>query len=376
MSKNKGKNKEKDTDKFISESNDKFISDSTVPNDRIDIYAEPDVRIKKLKPNNENELRLEIEGKSIDNSVVNALRRTILMSIPIYAFNRSKVFIEVDKSRHMYNNDLLYNQIETLPIFDIPNYFDLENPELFLPTEVMKQLFSTFVPETYTEETDEKPPETDKKPFKIELSINIKNNTGIDKFVSTHDAVLKIDGQTSNSYQTRRPISIMVLKPTEEISLRAEANLGISKMHASYEATTNAYHDEITPMKYHLWYETQEQLDKHIIFTKASIIITKKLEKLREFIKKNFEERSSDETIEIQLYGEDHTLGNLLVTALQKCDFVRRAAYKMPHAFVDQIVIEYQLEPKSKIGPIEVFISCVDYLIRLFQTIGHVAFKK
>lgn len=356
--------------------NNKFVLESKVPNDRIDIYADPEVHIKKLKSENEHELRLEIEGKSIDYSVVNAIRRTILMSIPIYAFNRSNIFIEVEKSRHMYNNDLLYNQIETLPIFDVPNYFDLENPELYLPTLVMKQLFSTFIPESYKEETDEKLVETDKKLFKIELSINLKNNTGADKFVSTHDAVLKIDGQNSDSYLKRKPICIMVLKPAEEISLRAEANLGISKMHASYEATTNAFHDEITPMKYHLWYETLEQLDKHIIFTKACIVLTKKLENLREFIKKKFEERDIQETIEIQLFGEDHTLGNLLATVLQKCDLVEKAAYNMPHAFMDQINIVYQIVPNSKVGPIEVFINCVDYLIRLFQTIGHVAFKK
>lgn len=351
-------------------------SSPKITNDRIDFDVDPEVRIKKLKSQNEQELRLEIEGRSIDYSVINALRRTILMSIPIYAFNRSNTFIEVEKSRHMYNNDLLYNQIETLPIFDVPNYFDLENPELFLPTQVMKQLFSNFVPEIYIEDTVDNPIETDKKLFKIELSINLKNNSDIDRFVNTHDAILKIDGQTSDSYKKRKPICIMVLKPTEEISLRAEANLGISKMHASYEATTNAYHDEINPMTYHLWYETLEQLDKHVIFTKACIILLNKLKNLRTFIKNKFEERDINEIIEIQLYGEDHTLGNLIATALQKCDHVKTAAYVTPHAFMDQINIVYQLVPKSKVKPIKLLINCIDYLIKLFQTMEHIAFKK
>ncbi len=60
------------------------------------------------------------------------------MSIPIYAFHRSNIFIELDKSRHMYNNDLIYNQIETLPIFDIPNYFDLENQKYFYQMMFLK----------------------------------------------------------------------------------------------------------------------------------------------------------------------------------------------------------------------------------------------
>ena len=118
-----------------------FIFESDVPNDVIDIYASPDARVKKIKTENINEFRIELEGNSIDNSVVNALRRTCDMSIPIYAFYRSNISIELDKSKHMYNNDLIYNQIETLPIFDIPNYFDLENPEIFLSSDVSKNLF-------------------------------------------------------------------------------------------------------------------------------------------------------------------------------------------------------------------------------------------
>lgn len=361
-------------------SEQKFTFDSTIPNDRIDIHSDPEVVVRKLKPENEHEFRIELEGKCIDNSVVNALRRTIMMSIPVYAFHRSNIFIEVEKSRHMYNNDLLFNQIETLPIYDIPNYFDLENPEIFLPTDVMKSLFGKFIQEKYTEEKsdDEKEPvDINKKLFKIEFSINIKNNTSSDKFVTTHDATIKIDGKISNGYTIRKPICIMVLKPTEEISLRAEANLGISKMHAAYEATTNAIHDEITPMKYHLWYETLEQLDKNIIFTKACIILTKKLEYLKKFISEKFrEERDPSEIIEIQLFGEDHTIGNLLATVLQKCDYIEKAGYVMPHPFMDQITIAYKLSPKSKLGPIKVFTDCIDYLVKLFQLIPHAALKK
>lgn len=357
----------------------KFIYDSTTPNDKIDIHEELDIYVKKIKSENNNEFRIEIEGKNVDSSIVNALRRTILMNIPIYAFYRSNIFIEVDRSRNMYNNDLLYNQIETLPIFDVPNYFDLENPEIFLPTEIMRNLFGKFIQEKYTEEKleDEKEPsDINKKMFKIELSLNIKNNTGNDKFISTHDAIIKIDGKISNGYTKRDPISIMVLKPTEEISLRAEANLGISKMYASYEATTNVIHEEITPTKYHLWYETLEQLDKNIIFTKACIILSKKLEYLRNFIKEKYtEEHDTSEIIEIELFGEDHTLGNLLATILQKSEYVEKAAYNMPHPFIDQIVISYKLFDKSKIGPIQLFVDCINYLIKLFQYIAHITLK-
>lgn len=361
-------------------SGEKFIFESKTPNDRIDIYADPDVSVKKLKPQNNNEFRVELEGMSFDDSVVNALRRTVMMDIPIYAFHRSNIYVEVDKSRNMYNNDLLFNQIETLPIFDIPNYFDLENPETFLPTEVMKNLFGKFIQEKYTDTdtntNEEKEVDANKKLFRIELSLVYKNNTGSDYFVNTHDAVLKVDGKIANSYKTRKPISILVLKPGEEISLRAEANLGISKMHASYEATTNAIHEQLSPTKYHLWYETLEQLEKNIIFTKACIILAKKLENLRAYIIEKFKKESeTGQIIEIQLYGEDHTLGNLLATVLQKCEFVEKAAYTMPHPFIDQIIVSYKLFNNSKVGPIKVLVDCIDYLTRVFQVIARQAMK-
>jgi DNA-directed RNA polymerase subunit L len=241
-----------------------------------------------------------------------------------------------------------------------------------MPTDVLKNLFGNFIQEKYIEDnTEENINNIDnKKLFKIELSINYKNNTGVDKFLSTHDAVLKIDGKISDSYKIRRPICILVLKPNEELSLRAEANLGISKMNASYEATTNAIHKEISVSKYILWYETLGQLDKKIIFMKACTILIKKMQYLQIFIRNKYsDEKSSSEKMEIELYGEDHTLGNLLATVLQKCDYTETAGYKMAHPFIDQITIAYKLHPKSKIGQIQVLIDCIDYLIKVFESI-------
>jgi len=344
-----------------------FIFDSDVPNDSIDIHSNPKLTVRKLDPKRDAELRLEFEGQSVDNSIVNAIRRTVMMNIPIYAFHRSNITIDVKRSRHMYNNDLIYNQIETLPIYDIPNYFDLENPETFLPSEVLRNLFGTFLPEDSTEEQ----PEPDKRLFKIELSIDTKNITDRAKYVSTHDAVLKINGKTSNNYLNHEPVCILVLKPGEEISLRAEANLGINKMNAIYDATTNAILDEISYTKFHLWYETLGQLDKNIIFTKACIILTKKLENLSQFLEKNYEERRVEEKIEIDLHGEDHTLGNLLATVLQKSKYVSKAGYLMKHPFGDIMTIRYLLKSDSKLGPIRVLIDSCQYLVKVFQLINN-----
>lgn len=345
-------------------SKEDFITETTIPNDKIDIYGDIKVKSKKIK-SNEDVFHMIIEGYNIDNSVINGIRRTILTDIPIYGFHRSNIFIDVEKSYNMYNNDLIFQQIETLPIFDIPNFFDLEDPEIYLPNDIMKQIFGTFIPDKY--EKEEKKEE--KKLFDIEISINIKNLEDKYLFVSTHHIILKIDGKTSNSYKNRKPISILVLKPGESLTLRAIANLGIAKINGIYEATTNAIHREITPMKYELEYETLGQLNKDIIFKKANTIIKKKLKNLKRYIKEKYEERDKKEIIEIQLFGEDHTIGNLITTILQKSEFTEKAAYSMPHILVNQIKILYKIKETSKIGPIKVLIDCLTYLIKLFDNI-------
>lgn len=356
--------------------NTKKFEDTDNVNDHINIYGDIDVKVSKLKSTEENELRLEIKGNNIDYSIINALRRTILMKIPIYAFHRSNIFIETAKSRHMYNNDLLYNQFETLPIFDLSNEYDLENPELYLSNKVMKNIFGKFLPEKFIEEVDENDnddnnDDSNKKLLKVEMSMNVKNNTSSDIFASSHDAILRVNGKIVDSYMKRKRICIIALKPSEEISLRAEANLGIAKIHAIYEATTNAIHDEITPTKFHLWYETLEQLEKEVIFSKACIILSKQLNNLKSYLTKNFSaERDPTEIVEIQLYGEDHTMGNILATILQKCEFVEKAGYCMPHALIDEIKLQYCLFPKTKKDPIKILIDCIKYLIKVFDKIG------
>lgn len=356
-----------------------YIFDSSIDNDIVDIYSEPKPKVKQITPDDPEEFRVRLEGKCIDNSISNAIRITILKRVPVYAFNRTNIYVENEKSKHMYNNDMLYLQIETLPIFDIPNYFDVEDPEIFLPTDTMKEIFGKFIQpknvliddsENEPRNTTQEKKDPNKKLMEIEFSLNVKNITDTYKFVTTHDAVLKIDGKISKSYKKKEPISIIVLKPDEEISLRAEANLGVSVMTASYEATTNVVCKKITPSKYEIYYETLGQLNSAIIFQKACTILVTVLKNLHKYIKKKYTtEPDKSEYIKFDLYGIDHALGNMIATTLQKCEHILEAGYTKPHPFVESIVITYKLKPKAKIGPIQLFLDTLTYLIGLYENI-------
>lgn len=345
--------------------------------DTIDIYEEPRLHVKVLKPLVEHEFRIELYGRSIDRSIINGIRLTIMRLIPIYAFHRSKIFIDSEKSYHMYNNDMLYNAIETLPIFDIDDDLDLESPNRFLTTDIMKKIFHNFLPsKKYTP-----PPEElfqnqsiltqveEKPPREIEISIHFQNNKDTYHFVSTHDLTLKIDGKVSNSYTKRRPISFMVLKPKEEIHFRAEANLGISAMMAIYDATTPVIFTTLSNNRFQLFYETIDQIHERQIFIKSLIILIKKLNNLKVFIANTYEERSASETIELGIHGEEYALGNLIVMALQKCQYVDRAGFSVPHVFVDYVSIQYKLKENIKKKPIALLQDVLTYLIKVMEKI-------
>jgi len=183
--------------------------------------------------------------------------------------------------------------------------------------------------------------------------------------------VFKIDGKVADNYKKRDPVSIIVLKPEEEVHLRAVANLNVSMVNAIYEATTNAIHKEITSTEYELLYETLGQLNKNVIFEKAIKILIKKLECLEKFVKETYEDNKDDigNIMSVELYGETDTIGYLLTNILQSCEHIERAGYVVPHPFVAHVIIDFQTYKNSKLRPIQVFIKSINYAIKIFNVI-------
>ena len=145
-------------------------------------------------------------------------------------------------------------------------------------------------------------------------------------------------------------------------------------MNATYEATTNVISKDISPTKYEITYETLGQLDGLTIFHKACIILIHRLENLHEYLKATYPTDPADSTdmIKITLQGEEHTLGYLLQTTLQRSEkFIAEAGYTIAHPQIEIVDLIYSVKPKSKIGRIEVLIETISYLIRLYKNIEH-----
>lgn len=324
----------------------------------------------KISHNVPQKFEAEIYGDSIDWTIINGLRRTVDRSIPIYGFHRSNIMIDNEHTRTRYNNDIIYGQIESLVIPDIPNDVELHDPRLYLQPHVLKVLYPQY---PIHENKD-----TQNNVDKIELLFNFKNETNTYKYLTTHDAMLKINGKVVNNYKKHPPVSVLVLNPGDYISLRAEANLGLSmlpKIGAIYEATTNPIHIQKSDTDFIIKYKSLGQLDKNEIFVKACRILRKKLDILKKYIETKYDkEPEGIEKMIIELYGEDHTLGNMLSTTLKKIPEVKAASYDLIHPFQNNIILSYSLNDANA-GYIKILIQVITYLSGLFKTMETVFTK-
>jgi len=363
------------------------------PSDSIDL-KKPDVKVKLHI--DKNKIEIDLKGQSVDYSVSNAIRLAILTLIPIFRFHRTKLKVEKKESGYSnsYNNDTIETILENTPIYDINHDLDILDPENYLPTEVHKTLYSNFIQEKYEDMKDietksslsaiinkdgtyQKNNEKKKFPSIVMSLTKINTDPIMTIYANTHDAKLTIDGVVSDSYLKRPRIDLFQLRPNESISLVAEAVLGISIMYGIFNATDIAVSIEKDSNYYQIKYKSLGQLKPIAILQKACIILVTKLELLMAFIIDNYSGKiKKEQYVEININGEDHTLGNLISTTLKKTKDVREASYCVPHQLVANIVIQYKLEENSKIDdPIDVFIEVLQYLINIFNSINDQTLK-
>jgi DNA-directed RNA polymerase subunit L len=364
-------NSKKTASSAKSDPRSQYIFPSDSENEVIDLdNTKPDIKVERLKTQSPDEFLIKISGKVVDYSVVNAIRRCVDQYVPIFGFHRSGVKIELDKTHCMYNFEMIYQQLETTPIFDLDavNKFSLENPRTFLSNRVLRAIYNNFMPKDFREDGFD---DSASLP-KVEVYLNTRNSTDSDIDITTHDLVFKVNGEVQNSYKSRPPLTMLILKPNEDISLRAIANLGIAKIDAIYEAVTTPLHEMINTTTYLLKYNTQGQLKATTIFKRACMIMFLKLENLEKYLEATYpDDMNISEEVKLELYGEDYTLGYLVATTLQKCIYVESAGGVDPNPNDNLYVVAYRLFPSSKFKPIEVLVKVLNYLKRIFDAMAN-----
>jgi DNA-directed RNA polymerase subunit L len=361
------------------------------PSDDID-FKKVDVKVKiKINKEDENEIKVDLIGRSVDYAISNSIRLVIALYIPVFCFHRTKLKVEKKESGYSnsYNNDKIETIMENCPIYDIEFDEYIMDPETYLPTEVHKTMYSSFIQETYEDIKDienkslagvlinkdgtygSSDAENNKIPKVLFSLSKINNDPVLTIFATSHDGKLTINGKSSNSYRNKPRIDLFMLRPGESINLTAEAVLGISIINGIYNATTYPVSLEETENHYVIKYATLEQSSPKKIFKKACAILIRKLELLLEFIAGNYRDKiTKDQMVEININGEEHTMGNLLSTTLKKSKDISEASYTMKHQLVNNITIQYKLEEKSKLtDPIDALLDVMQYLIDLYSAI-------
>lgn len=307
--------------------------------------------------NSDSSLTLGISGDSVDHSVVNALRRVVLTDIPIYGFYRS--YMEIEKNTSIFNNDQMRLRLGMIPIPKLSTNIDFLDKKHY---PYISGVYGSIKPDKEIE----KHPDDD---MDIHLYITASNPEQDELNVTSNDCKVYVNlEEKADVYDSENPLLIIKLRRNEEFKCHLSAKLGIAKLNNCWASVGTCYYDRIADNNYTFTMESLGQLSETEIFQKACRIILFKLETTRDFFKAlpPDEETKSDKLI-VKMEGENHTLGNLLTTTLQRHQKVLEAGYKMEHPSVDEIVIEIT---GDKTKPLKIMFEVIDYLKELFEKLS------
>jgi DNA-directed RNA polymerase subunit L len=288
-----------------------------------------------IKSSNNEEAIFNITGENAIPSTINAIRRTILREIPIYGLPTSNIFIE--KNTSIYDNDQLRIRFGNIPLQNYSNKL-------------------TYIDNSISNIESEN---------KIEMYLNVINNTKSNLNVTTNDLTFVInDEQVNNLYDTKRPHLFLKLKPEQEIKFRSVPCIGKASMNDIWSCG-HCYYSEKKENMYEFVIETLGQLTCKEILSKSCDIIIEKLKIIEINIGDNYKDSKINDhnKIQIILHNEEHTMGNLITTALQLHTNTIYAGYKKDHPLINEIVINLET---SSTNPLNTFFSVISDLKKLY----------
>ena len=287
-----------------------------------------------VKSLDNDKIVLRMKGANVNFSTVNTLRRIILSEIPTYAIPPSNIYIE--KNSSVFDNDQMKTRIGMLPIPKLSN-----NIEYFHKDDKYEQ-------------------------DQVDVYLNAVNNTPYIINVTTNDYTIFVNGEEiENLYDQEQPNLVVKLRPQEEFKFRATAQLGKAKINDLWAAASPVFYKELADDDYEFTFETLGQLTHKEILLKACTVVIKKLEEIEVMIGDNYNDSSLDKVkkVHLTLEHEDHTMGNLITTALQDNPSVSYAGFKKDHLLIDEIVLRIET---TNPNPLKNFFEIITKLKGMF----------
>lgn len=310
-------------------------------------------------------LEFKISGSDIDYIIVNTLRRIVLTSVPIYAFNKFDFKINTS----IFNNNYLKLRIRNMPVWGIENNFIK-----IIKKKDNKQI-DTEIPYDDDKEDDvdlSVDKTVDSSTLKqMMLYLNYKNKSKEIYTVTTSDAKFYFDQkQIKSPYPI--PIPIVKLQPDQEIIFDTITELGIEEQDAIFSPVSVCYFKQNKDDDFNFIIESRGQINEKRILEVATQNIIDKISDVMKMLK---EQEISNEKKEgtIIINGHEHTIGNLLSRGLQLHKDVETASYNMPHPLGNKVHINYRIN-KGKIE--KILEDVADKYIELFDDIKDKINKK
>jgi DNA-directed RNA polymerase subunit L len=302
---------------------------------------------KYIKHKDLTESHLLLEFNNVDSSIINSLRRVSCDEVPSYSFCEQSILIELNSSR--FDNDYMRMRLSQ---FTIPN---IANKISYLDDKFWKNI-------DY-KDTDRLRHSEDSNTF--QLIINSENNTNDVINITTNDCLLIFNDKKIEAFNKKYPHLIIKLKPNESFKCRAEAVLGIGLRSNIWSPIRNAYYEEINENNFLLNIKSFGQLQEYDILIKSCDIINHKLNIIKKNINSN-KDIGDDKQLIMVISNENHTIGNILTTILQKNKNISYAGYNKPDLLINEIRIKIKSINKT---PIFYLLKTCDDLINIYNNI-------
>jgi DNA-directed RNA polymerase subunit L len=329
------------------------------------------IDFKILNQNNvigDSRLEFNICGSDINYVIVNTLRREIMTSIPIYAFDD----IKFEKINSIFHSNMLNLRLTNLPVWGIINTVDYIDYNLksinvsnnnFDINEDINDDIDLNIADVYNLSSLKQ----------LTMYVNYKNKTNDIVTVTTDDAKFYYDEKQIESPYLNKNLQIVKLKPDQEIAFSAITRVGTEFEHTMFSAISIATYEQKTNTNFNFILESRGQITEKRILIVSIINIIKRLDNFIKCLndvttKLLLIENTSDNLDgKIIINNEDHTLGNLISRGLQQHNQINSAGYNLEHPLVRKVIFSYSMKSNNNIK--KICEDVVNYYLDLFARI-------
>jgi DNA-directed RNA polymerase subunit L len=302
-------------------------------------------------------LTLICSGEDFNVKLLNALRRTAVNNIPMYAFSQELVSIDINTSV-AFDTDYMTARLSNLPVIGI-------DPNLY------------FLPEKYWYKVNYADTKRERHPTEqhVEFYLNYHNNSANIVSVTTNDASVYIGSVQVKPYSKEYPILLIKLKPNERFKCYMKATLGVGEKNVIWKGARNAFYDEIEvsgKKKYEFTIEANNQCTEYNLLVRACKFLMKKITDVRNDLQTKIDQKQIpiEKSYNYKLEQEDFTVGIILNEEFQDHKDIIFSGLSKPDHLVKAILIKVVSGANTK-SPLNAMIECMDNLIKKYAHIGY-----